>query len=200
MAKKRHFGQVGKPQSLSSLSIAFFLFREIVGEVAKTGKLARSRLPSACVRACTGMRLGVLRGVGVGKKKTTAQHYRPPPTSPGDYLAIGDVDRQINVPEGARSDLPHQFVFPSDDKFGLRAAAARHPEKRRWRRGRSPDTSRGRMEASGSVPPGKTAERGRQAKSEALLALQGRGVGCEKPDRRRSLRAGSRFVKGGRGG
>lgn len=51
-----------------------------------------------------------------------------------------------------------------------------------------------RMEASGSVPPGTTAERGGQAKSEALLALQGRGVGCEKPDRRRSLRAGSLTV------
>lgn len=135
----------------------------------------------------------------MGEKANSPALSSPPP-SPGDYLAIGDVDRQINVPEGTRSDLPHQFVFPSDDKFGLRAAAARHPETRRWRRGRSPDTSGERMEASGSVPPGTAEERDGQAKSEALLALQGRGVGCEKPDCRRSLMAGPLLVKGGRGG
>lgn len=80
----------------------------------------------------------------------------------GDYLAIGDVNRQINVPEGARPDLPYQFIFPSDNEFGLGAAAARHPEKRRWRLGPSPDTSEGRTEASGARPPGKAAEGGRK--------------------------------------
>lgn len=61
--------------------------------------------------------------------------------TPGDYLAIGDVDRQIDVPEGARPDLPDQFIFPSDNEFGLGAAAARHPERRRRRLGPSPDPS-----------------------------------------------------------
>lgn len=46
--------------------------------------------------------------------------YRP------HYLAISDVDRQVYVPKGARSDLPHQLVFTTDNKLGLRAAAARH--------------------------------------------------------------------------
>ena len=64
--------------------------------------------------------------------------------TPGDYLAVGDVDRQINVTEGARPDLPYQFIFPSDNEFGLGAAAARHPARRRWRLGLSPDTSKGR--------------------------------------------------------
>ena len=63
-------------------------------------------------------------------------------------LAVGDVDRQINVPEGARPDLPYQFMFPSDNEFGLGAAAARHSERRRWWLGPSPDASEGRMEAS----------------------------------------------------
>lgn len=141
-----------------------------MGEVAKPGKLARSRLPNACVSACSGKTLGVLGGGGWGEKSPALTSPSP---EPGDYLAIGDVDRQINVPEGARSDLPHQFVFPPDDKFGLGATAARHPEPRRWRRGPSPDTSGKRMEASGAVPPDRTEERGRQPKREALLALQG---------------------------
>lgn len=49
--------------------------------------------------------------------------------TPGNYLAVGNVDRQVNVPEGARPDLPYQFIFPSDNEFGLGAAAARHPER-----------------------------------------------------------------------
>ena len=61
--------------------------------------------------------------------------------TPGDYLAIGDVDRQIDVPEGARPDLPYQFIFPSDNEFRLGAAAARHPARPKRRLGPSPDTS-----------------------------------------------------------
>lgn len=49
--RERHSEQAGKPQSLPSLSIGFFLFREIVGEVSKPGELARSKAPQ-CVRAC----------------------------------------------------------------------------------------------------------------------------------------------------
>lgn len=47
------------------------------------------------------------------------------------YLSVGDVDRQIDVPEGARPDLPHQLVFASDNELGLGAATARHSEGRR---------------------------------------------------------------------
>lgn len=46
------------------------------------------------------------------------------------YLPVGDVDRQIDVPEGARPDLPHQLVFASDNELGLGAAATRHGEGR----------------------------------------------------------------------
>lgn len=59
-----------------------------MGEAAKPGKLAPSGLPSACVRACSGKRLGVLRG-GWGEKKPSVNV----PPEPDDYLAIGDVDR-----------------------------------------------------------------------------------------------------------
>lgn len=44
----------------------------------------------------------------------------------GHFLPVGDVDGQIDVPERARPDLPHQLVFTPDDELGLGAAAARH--------------------------------------------------------------------------
>nr|KAF6304032.1 hypothetical protein mMyoMyo1_009011 [Myotis myotis] len=64
---------------------------------------------------------------------------------------MGDADRQINVPGGARRDLLHQFVFPSDNELGLGAAAARHRGRRRRRLRPSPDTSGRRMRGSGLV-------------------------------------------------
>lgn len=93
--------------------------------------------------------------------------------TPGDYLAIGDVDRQINVSEGARPDLPYQFIFPSDNEFGLGAAAARHPERRRRRLGPSPDTSERRTEASGLVPGARLRLRATGRRKRWLLALRG---------------------------
>lgn len=93
--------------------------------------------------------------------------------TPGDYLAVGDVDRQINVPEGARPDLPYQFILPSDNEFGLGAAAARHPERRRWRLGLSPDTSKGRMEASRARPRKGCGERQATENDGSFSALQG---------------------------
>lgn len=100
-------------------------------EVPRPGEPAPSGLPGARARGAKARAAG---GGGAGAVGN--------PT-PGDYLAVGDVDRQVNVPEGARADLPHQFVLPSDNELGLGAAAARHPG-RRWRLGPSPDTSRGR--------------------------------------------------------
>jgi len=35
------------------------------------------------------------------------------------YLAIGDVDAEINVAEGARADLPHQPVLAAHDELIL---------------------------------------------------------------------------------
>lgn len=67
----------------------------------------------------------------------------------GHFLAVGDVDRQVDVPEGAGPDLPHQLVFAPDDELGFGAAAARHAERRRWRLGPSPDTSEGRWRPLG---------------------------------------------------
>lgn len=94
--------------------------------------------------------------------------------TPGDYLAVGNVDRQVNVPEGARPDLPYQFVFPSDNEFGLGAAAARHPERRRWSLGPSPDTSEGSTEASGARPRNEAAaEGGRKRTTWALSRRYG---------------------------
>lgn len=109
---------------------------------------------------------------GWGREGGQPQRGRGP--HPWDYLAVGDVDRQINVPEGARPDLPYQFVFPSDNELGLGAAAARHPERRRWRLGPSPDTSEGRTEASEARARSEAAEEGgRKRKPSALSALQG---------------------------
>lgn len=65
-------------------------------------------------------------GVGAGGEDWRSVVVNP---TLGDYLAVGNVDRQINVPEGARPDLPYQFIFSSDNEFGLGAAAARHPER-----------------------------------------------------------------------
>lgn len=141
------------------------------------------------------MRLGVLRGVGGGEQQPSVIVSLP---SPGDYLAIGDVDRQINVPEGARSDLPHQFVFPSDDKFGFRAAAARHPETRRWRRGRSPDTSGGEDGGLRVCSARYNCGERRASEKRGFVGVTGA--------RSRLREAGSpplaegRFVKSGRGG
>lgn len=44
----------------------------------------------------------------------------------GPYLPVGDIDGQVYVPEGARTNLPHQLVFVPDNELGLGAAAARH--------------------------------------------------------------------------
>lgn len=47
------------------------------------------------------------------------------------YLAISDVDRQVNIPKGARADFPNQLVFSSDNKLCFGAAAARHDPGRK---------------------------------------------------------------------
>lgn len=139
-------------------------------------------------------------GVGVGGGGEDRRSVVVNPT-PDDYLAIGDVDRQINVPEGARPDLPYQFIFPSDNEFGLGAAAARHPERRRRRRGPSPDTSERRTEASGLVP-GARLRRRAAGNGKRWLGVTRPGISRGGPDRRRSLRfllAGPQFVRGSRG-
>lgn len=42
------------------------------------------------------------------------------------YLSICDVDCQINVAKGSRSDFPNELVFPTDYELGFRATAAGH--------------------------------------------------------------------------
>lgn len=112
-----------------------------------------------------------VRGGGGGNEEKRSVIVNP---TPGDYLAVGDVDRQIDVPEGARPDLPYQFIFPSDNEFGLRAAATRHPERRRWSLGPSPDTSGKTTEASGAPTLGKaTEEGGRKQNTEAFTGVRG---------------------------
>lgn len=108
--------------------------------------------------------------------------------TPADYLAIGDVDRQINVPEGARPDLPYQFIFPSDNEFGFRAAAARHPERWRRRLGPSPDTSERRTEASGLVPRARLRRRAARKQETLAFGVTGPRIGQGEPDRRLSVR------------
>lgn len=77
------------------------------------------------------------------------------------YLPVGDVDGQVDVPEGARADLPHQLVLAPDDEFGLGAAAARHGERGdRGRAGAGEGARRGRAEARRGQrgPPGPAAQ------------------------------------------
>lgn len=47
-------------------------------------------------------------------------------TSISFYLSICDVDCQINITEGSRSDFTNELVFPTDYKLGFRATAAGH--------------------------------------------------------------------------
>nr|XP_024651994.1 uncharacterized protein LOC112428582 [Macaca nemestrina] len=53
------------------------------------------------------------------------------------FFTVSDAGRQIDVSEGARTDIPYQFAFPSDNESCLRAAAASRPERRRWRLGQA---------------------------------------------------------------
>lgn len=42
------------------------------------------------------------------------------------HLAVGDVDAQVDVPEGARADLAHDAVLARDHSVLAHADAERH--------------------------------------------------------------------------
>lgn len=88
------------------------------------------------------------------------------------YLPVGDVDCQIDVPEGARADLPHQLVFAPDDELGLGAAATRHGD-RRPRGAPGAAGLRGRERGERALPPPREGERGRGGKEDAWRTKNG---------------------------
>lgn len=106
------------------------------------------------------------KGPGTGFKRAQPLSASPRAADGGacrPYLPVGDVDRQIDVPEGARADLPHQLVLAPDDELGLGAAAARHGE-RRLRRSLGATGPGGRERGERALPPPREGKRGRGGK------------------------------------
>jgi len=151
---------------------------------AKPGfKLASRRLSTAGLRLPRGAAEAAPTGPRRGRGAS-----RP-------YLPIGDVDRQVDVSEGARPDLSHQLVFASDNELGLGAAATRHGGG--WLRALPAPRGSGGRKRTLPPPPRRGQGRGQNkaGRSPLLSASQAPPAGAPL---RRSVPLSGRAVLGSR--